>query len=221
MQLYLIRHAESENNARPGYLRVEDPPITALGRMQAAQLADWTRTLKIDSLITSPFLRTLQTTRAVVDATKLPVSVWHTVFERGGCYRGYGDNAREGGMGLGRTGILKLIPDATIDESILETGWWGGRERETHENAVERATKVIHRLQTTFGNNGQHVVAIIHADFKRQLLIQMLAGLADVSAFGPLRNTGITKVDFDGTGWRLDWFNSVSHLPARIITGIE
>jgi 2,3-bisphosphoglycerate-dependent phosphoglycerate mutase len=221
MQLYLIRHAESENNARPGYLRVEDPPITTIGRMQADHLAAWTRTLKIDTLITSPFLRTLQTTRAVVDATQLPVSIWHTVFERGGCYRGYGDDAKQGGMGLGRSAIEKLIPGSTIDETIPETGWWGGRDRETHEDAVVRAGQVIKRLEATFGNNGHHVVAIIHADFKRQLLIQMLAGLADASAFGPLRNTGITKVDFDGTRWRLDWLNSVSHLPAKIITGVE
>ena len=105
MQLYLIRHAESENNARPGHLRVEDPAITAVGRLQAQQLANWTRTLKIDALITSPFLRTLQTTQAVLDAEALPVSVWHTVFERGGCYRGYGDDACEGGPGLGRSEI--------------------------------------------------------------------------------------------------------------------
>ncbi len=143
------------------------------------------------------------------------------MFERGGCFRGYGEQAKQGGMGLGRSQILQLIPDAKIDDSIPERGWWGGRDRETDDEAVVRATEVIRRLETTFGDNGQHVVAVIHADFKRQLLIQMLAGLADANQFGPLRNTGITKIDFDGIRWRLDWLNSVSHLPAKIITGIE
>lgn len=221
MQLYLIRHAESENNARPGYQRVEDPAITAVGRLQADHLANWTRTLKIDSLITSPFLRTLQTTRPICDAGKLPVAVWHHVFERGGCYRGYGEDAREGGMGLGRSAILTHLPCATIDETIEEGGWWGGRARETDDETIARATRVIERFATTYGANGQTVVAIVHAEFKRHLLMQMLSGIADASAFGPLCNTGITKLTFDGSRWRLDWLNSVSHLPARLITGVE
>ncbi len=221
MQLYLIRHAESENNARPGYQRVEDPAITAIGRLQAEFLGGWTKTLKIDALITSPFLRTLQTTRAVVDATKLPVSIWHNVFERGGCYRGFGDDAREGGLGLGRAAIINHIPGALVDESILDGGWWGGRAREAEDEAKARAATVIERLVATFGNSQRHVVAIIHADFKRCMLTQMLDGVADAKMFGPLRNTGISKVDFDGKRWQLDWLNSVSHLPARLITGVE
>jgi len=220
MQLYLIRHAESENNARPGHLRVEDPSITTIGKMQAGHLAEWTKTLSADFLITSPFLRTIQTTQAVAGMNPMPVSVWHNVFERGGCYRGFGDDAREGGPGLGVTKIRELLPKATIDESIRDSGWWG-RRRESDEDAVTRSKTVIQRLVSTFGSSGKHVVAIIHADFKRQLLLDMLEGIADARSFGPLRNTGITKVDFDGRRWRLDWLNSVSHLPAKLITGVE
>jgi len=221
MQLYLIRHAESENNARPGYLRVEDPSITTIGRLQAKCLAEWAKTLKMDVLITSPFLRTLQTTRAVVETTKMPVSVWHNVFERGGCYRGFGDGATEGGPGLGITKIREILPGAIVDETIQDAGWWSGRKRETHEESVLRSSTVIERLVAAFGNSGKHVVVIIHADFKRQLLLHILDGVADATVFGPLRNTGITKVDFDGERWRLDWLNSVSHMPARLITGVE
>lgn len=225
MQLFLIRHAESENNARPGYQRVEDPAITAVGRLQAEHLGSWARTMKIDALITSPFLRTLQTTRAITDvlpqsASIGPVAIWHNVFERGGCYRGYRDDQREGGQGLGRSAILKHMPRAIIDDTISEAGWWG-RDRETDDEAVQRASDVIERLVETFGSSGKHVVAVIHADLKRLLLVQMLHGLADANHFGPLRNVGITKVDFDGTRWRLDWLNSVSHLPARLVTGVE
>lgn len=221
MQLYLIRHAESENNAKPGYQRVEDPALTAIGRLQAQHLAAWASTFKMDALITSPFLRTLETTQAVVEATAMSVAVWHGVFERGGCYRGYGDDAKEGGMGLGRSGILRHLPCAIVDDTIAESGWWGGRDREQNEEAVERAGQVIARLIATFGTSGQHIVAIIHADLKREMLSQMLRPVADASLFGPLRNTGITKIDFNGKDWRLDWLNSVSHLPARLITGVE
>ncbi len=225
MQLFLIRHAESENNARPPELRVEDPGITALGRSQAECLASWLTTIKIDTLLTSPFLRTLQTTRYVTDATDSPVSVWHDVYERGGCFRGYGPDATEGGIGLGRSEVARqVITDVsrcTIDDSIDETGWWGGKLKETDEAATTRAICVVRRLAETFADSGRTVVAIIHADFKRELLTQMLSPSADPTSFGALRNAGISKLNFDGRRWQLDWFNSVTHLPNDLITGNE
>jgi len=221
MQLYLVRHAESENNARPGYLRVEDPALTAVGRLQAAALAQWTRTAHIDTLITSPFLRTLQTTQPVTEATGIGPLVWHDVYECGGCYRGHGDDASEGGPGLGASKIREIIPGATLDTSITESGWYAGRKRETETEHAARCVTVLDRLIATFGNRGEHIFAIVHADFKRQLLVEILGSAADVTAFGPMRNTGITKIDFDGSRWRLDWFNSVSHLPSRLITGVQ
>ncbi len=225
MQLYLIRHAESENNARPPHLRVEDPAITAIGRLQCECLASWIKTLSIDHLITSPFLRTLQTTRYVTDINPTDVQIWHDVFERGGCFRGHGPDATEGGIGLGRTDVIRHVvaePNrCVVDPTIDESGWWGGKARETDQEAETRAIKVVKRFAATFGSSGQTVVAIIHADFKRALMAEMLGGTADPTIFGALRNTGITKLDFDGDRWMIDWFNSVSHLPAELVTGNE
>jgi 2,3-bisphosphoglycerate-dependent phosphoglycerate mutase len=225
MQLFLIRHAESENNARPLHQRVEDPGITAVGRMQAEHLAQWTRTMKIDTLITSPFLRTLQTTRSIVDATPQHVHVWHNVFERGGCYRGFGPEARQGGPGLGKSSILRHAtgsPDqCVIDKSIGEEGWWGSRPREEDHEVEARARIVAKRLTDTFGATRKVVVAVIHAEFKRWLMAELFQGFIDAHQLGAIRNTGITKVDFDGEKWQLDWFNSVTHLPSRLITGHE
>jgi 2,3-bisphosphoglycerate-dependent phosphoglycerate mutase len=224
MQLYLIRHAESENNAGPPQHRVEDPPITPRGHQQAVHLADWTTTMEFDSLITSPVRRALQTTRYLVGSTKLHVHVWANVFEEGGIYRGYGPEATEGGPGLNRQDVIRHVTDdasnCTLDAVIDESGWWG-RPRETTAEATARAAQVVARLIGAFGHSGQSVLAVIHADFKRKLLAQMLGDQVDARSLGKLRNTGITKVDYDGQGWQLDWFNSVSHLPAQLITGNE
>lgn len=222
MQLYLIRHAESENNARPDHLREEDPPITTLGQQQAECLASWVQTLRIDALITSPFLRTLQTTRAVTDASSRHVHVWHDVFERGGCFRGHGPDSTEGGPGLGTSGIHHRLASengagCTIDATIGEEGWWFGNDRETDEEAVDRAKRVTRRFADTFGDSDATVVSIIHADLKRLLLIEMLKPAIDATRLGPLRNTGITKLNFDDGSWSLDWFNSISHLPVNLI----
>lgn len=222
MRLFLIRHAESENNARPPYERVDDPSITAVGRLQAEALAQWTKSLSIDVLITSPFRRSLQTGRIVKDAAQpRHVMVWHDVFEQGGCYAGHSDLGTQGRPGLGIRSILNELPAAVIDETIAEDGWWGGKPKETDEDAELRAAGVIRRLVEVFGQCDRNIVAILHADFIRTLLAQMLHPLADATQFGPLRNTGISKVDFEDGHWRLDWFNSVTHLPVRLITGVE
>lgn len=223
MQLYLIRHAESENNAKPIHRRVEDPALTAVGRLQAKHLGDWSKTLHIDVLVSSPVRRALQTTRFVADAKRRHVHVWADCFEEGGIYSGFGPDAITGGPGLSRQEVISHIGNesmATLDATITDNGWYG-RNRETPEEAVARATSVITRLATAFATTNQAVAAVIHADFKRKLLVQMLDGSVDANRLGPLRNTGITKVNFDGDRWTLDWFNSVSHLPARLITGIE
>lgn len=224
MELYLIRHAESANNARPTYQRVEDPEITAVGRLQAMHLAQWLASLKIDAFITSPFRRTLQTAAAVLDMTAHRLDVWHNVFERGGCFRGYDEATLAGAMGLGRADILRLLGKHSerclLDETILDTGWWGGKDRESDDAAQLRATEVCQRLIQCY-SQGQVVVLLIHADLKRLMLGEMLKPQMDVNLLGPLRNTGITKVNRMGDSWQLDYFNSVSHLPARLITGSE
>ena len=221
MQLYLIRHAESENNAKPERLRVEDPPISSLGRQQAKCLGQWVRTLTVDTLITSPFLRTLETTREIVNGATHHVHVWHDLFEQGGCYRGHGPDAREGGPGLGRSAIEQQLAKSsvtcTLDESIGEAGWWIGKARETDDEAARRAAQVTRRFASTFGTSGKTVIAIIHADLKRLLLAEMLRPRIDPIHFGPLLNTGISKLRYRQDGWALEWLNSVSHLPADLI----
>ncbi len=221
MQLYLVRHAESENNALPIELRVEDPSITDLGHQQAQHLSNWMESLPIDTLITSPVRRALQTTRYIAQATGNHVHVWADIFEEGGIYRGHGPTAVEGGPGLSRQDVIEHVVDSddrcTLDDSITHEGWWG-RDRETPDQAHQRSANIKQRFVTTFGSNGSSVVAVIHADLKRRLLTHLLGEPADAIGLGHLRNTGVTKLDYNGRGWTLDWFNSISHLPNELIT---
>ena len=224
MELYLVRHAESENNARPTYQRVEDPAITPVGRMQAEYLADWLKTLNTDALVTSPFRRTLQTASSVLNASNQRLQIWHNVFERGGCFRGYNESNIQGAQGMGRSEILRVLgPHAQrcqLDPSISEQGWWSRPDRESDGEAAKRAREVCERLDSEF-SGGQVVVMLIHADLKRLMLTEMLAGSVNVASLGPMRNAGISKVNRVEGGWQLDYFNSVTHLPAKLITGNE
>ena len=86
---------------------------------------------------------------------------------------------------------------------------------------MERAERVAKRLVKTFGNSDHSIAAVIHADFKRKLMHQLLSPGLDAMSLGALVNTGVTKLEYDGDRWKLHWFNSVSHLPPKLITGIE
>src|SRR6056297_153595 len=203
MKLYLIRHAESLNNARPVYERISDPPLTARGRLQAQGLADWLTKLQHDVLITSPFRRTLETTRAFLDQSPRRVHVWHQVFENGGCFEGHEPANHSGAPGLGRTDIRRLAHAdeelCIVDDTITEDGWWNQPHRETR----------------------QSVVAILHADFIRGLVAEMLGPSVSIGRLGPFVNVGVTLLRYQDGQWHLDWLNSISHVPPRLVTGKE
>jgi len=59
---------------------------------------------------------------------------------------------------------------------------------------------------------------VIHADFKRLLLKQMLADSSNVEQWGPIFNAAVTALSWEGESWKLDYFNSISHLPYPLHT---
>lgn len=221
MRLYLIRHAESENNVRAEHERVEDPSITPRGVRQADQLSQWMATHDFDVLVTSPFRRALETARPIAQRTGKEVHVWCDIYEQGGCYRGWHHANYQGAAGLGREAILELIPGATVEEAIQSSGWWGELPRETEAETLERAAAVRRKLEQEFGDSGRAVVAIIHADFQRLLLAELLAGSIDARHLGPICNAGVTHLTLHQGQWQLQWFNAVTHLSGDLIIGAK
>ena len=62
MELYLVRHGEA---AIPPDTFQNDFPLSELGRRQAQALAERFRDVRIDHLITTPYLRTTETAEAI------------------------------------------------------------------------------------------------------------------------------------------------------------
>ena len=62
--VYLIRHGESEGNARNAFLGYTDLKLTAKGKTQAEQTADYLQTLKVDTVYASDLLRAYHTAQA-------------------------------------------------------------------------------------------------------------------------------------------------------------
>ncbi len=142
MELFIIRHAESGNNALGDNRdRVVDPPITELGQRQSEILAQhlatgYTQDLipgaapgsarafarkgyGITSLYCSPMLRSLQTADSIKEALGLIPRVWVEIHERGGMFLEHGAGRGSVGYpGMTRSEILAKYPDYQLPPGL-------------------------------------------------------------------------------------------------------
>lgn len=213
MELFLIRHAQSANNAKPEEQRVPDPAITEIGEQQAAHLAARVATLNLTRLITSPFLRTLQTTEPVRKATGLVPEVRIQLHEQGGCYSGHLPSTKVGRPGLNRAEIEQQFPGFEIEPSLDGEGWWRSQPYETYEQARSRARTLVERTQAEFADTSERVAYIMHADIKMLVVDQ----IHDKSPGVPY-NTSITHVSVTSGRMQLREYGQVDHLPESLMT---
>ena len=80
---------------------------------------------------------------------------------------------------------------------------------------------VAKRLVACADKQAETLVVVTHAEFKRKLLLTLLPEYPSPNQINRLSNTGVTKLEWDSSGWRLDYLDEVTHLPARIVTGIN
>jgi 2,3-bisphosphoglycerate-dependent phosphoglycerate mutase len=216
MILYLIRHAQSANNAKID-IRTErdpDPALTALGQRQAVALASYLATApepdqlsdmlawrygvfdglryRVDRVVTSPMQRALQTAQPLADTLAIPVMVWPTLCEIGGLYH-----------------------------------FRGGRgDRETRHAAHERALTVAATLRARLAEDweDERVLLVAHAGFLN-LLLQALLGALNVDAEATegfvayFYNTSITRLDLSEDGHTaLRYVNRIPHLTDEMVS---
>ena len=84
MEIYIIRHAESANNAAPLENRVDDPTLSTVGYKQADFLAGRLRHICPDRILVSPFRRTLETIAPYLKDTDVTPEAWIDIHEQGG-----------------------------------------------------------------------------------------------------------------------------------------
>jgi|CXWL01.1.fsa_nt_gi 2,3-bisphosphoglycerate-dependent phosphoglycerate mutase len=213
MQLYLIRHAQSQNNALPEEERVEDPGLTELGRQQAEHLGDWIPALKLTRLITSPFRRTLMTAEPIRRATSLIPEVRIDLHEQGGCYSGHDFSAKVGRPGMTRREIEAEFAGFQVADDIDGAGWWQSKPYETWEAARIRAARLLEWTRREFAHTDERVAFVMHADIKRLFLAQLHADPLDVPC-----NTSVTEIEFTANSHHLRIFNQYSHLPNDLVS---
>lgn len=229
MKIYVIRHGQSTHNANQDVPHNPDPPLTKLGRQQAALTAAALQDarLGVTALYASPQRRALETVAALQAALDLPAHILPDICEVGGL--------REH-SGLCRADILREWPGVILDERITERGWWtGGTSDEEEAVFYRRAAQAVSLLRARHGESRDTILVVTHGRFGSALLSTMMGlGPAGYSRC-PLDNCAISCVDYDPHAQvayapppvsaangetpeavRLRYHNQIAHLPPSL-----
>lgn len=224
-QLYLVRHGESANNALPDTQRVNDPALTNLGMAQAEKLGQRFHQHvaaghEIDLILTSPFLRTMQTIRPTAKALNMNPEIRSQIYEVGGCFDGHRPGELIGMPGMTDQEISTQFPEMQIPPEIDHQGWYKSQPFETWDQAALRAEQQAHQLKDEFIGSGKKVICTVHAD-----LIGLMMGVFckhDLSmANTTVANTSVTLLNFNSDAPDqpdVVSFNDASHLDSNEIS---
>lgn len=238
MEVYLIRHGQSQNNvlesALPGSpaaqgSRHQDPELTAKGKEQAQCVAGFIAQgghlypedreagrLLLDQLYCSPMIRALHTAQFIGRALGVRPQVWVDVHEMGGIYLDQ-DGGKVGFPGQRRSQLQARFPEIQLPPQITEQGWWPGGFEEEHQ-AQGRAIGVARKLRQMAGAGGR-IGLVSHGDFLNGLLKALEDRLPAADTYWEHRNTGITRLDFESSGRMvLKYLNRLEHLPAELVS---
>lgn len=247
MELYLIRHGQSVNNAlmEDQYLRVADPELTDIGKLQAQRLAEYLATaLNHDALVRhqpdaperqqhhayglthlycSAMHRALQTAQPIAQALGVPTRVWLDIHEHGGIYLKR-EGVAEGFGGRTRGQILAEFPDYELDDvKITDDGWWLPQNGEEDLAACQgRAIRVAETLNAWASDParvGHRVGLVSHGTFIDALIKALLNNLPSASYYHLHYNTGFTRLDLrPGHETHIRYINRITHLEPALIT---
>ncbi|MDX1415058.1 MAG: histidine phosphatase family protein [Candidatus Promineifilaceae bacterium] len=247
MQLFIIRHCESENNAlwkRTGSDngRFSDPALTTVGQQQAQVLADFlsrasaqkaensSAGMEFDNfnfthLYCSLMRRSVQTGTPIAKALNLPLVAHYDIHERGGIYlKDPQTEVNEGLPGPNRAHFEQHHPELILPESLGEKGWWN-RSYEDTDQALERARVFLRWLENEHGGGEDRVAIITHGGFIQSLIAVLLGADLLYVEVKPEReiwiksnNGSISRVDFWSDFIRVSYVNRVEFYPPYLIT---
>jgi broad specificity phosphatase PhoE len=197
-QIMIVRHGETEWNAREIFRGRRDVGLNEMGIKQAELLGYYLRDLKIEAIYSSPLKRALDTAKSIAKHHRLDVNIAPglTDFNYGAWEGLTHQDVRSKYRGLYKRWLnephLVKIPDG---ESLDEV-------RKRAKNVVDRATS----------KHTGTVVLLSHRVVNKVLMCSMLA--LDNSHFWDIKQDlgGITVFEYEGGRFRLIKHNDTSYL---------
>jgi 2,3-bisphosphoglycerate-dependent phosphoglycerate mutase len=245
MQLYIIRHAQSENNALWGQTgswngRSPDPLLTEIGHQQARHLAqhiakNWGETTDAQKdlhnrngyhfthLYTSLMQRAIATGSAIAEQACIPLVAWEIIHEFGGIFEHNQETDEPIGLpGPNRAYFAAHYPQLILPDSLGQAGWWQ-RPYEPPEKIMPRAKLFLAELQERH-EPADRVAIVTHGGFFVAILRTLFGFVTFENSEGENQlwlhasNTSITRLDFDEDHIKLVYLNRLDHLPTHLIT---
>lgn len=209
-KVYLIRHGESLHNRKPIF-QANDARLSQTGLAQAELIASRLRDTRLDSLISSPFLRAQQTSAIISRAVNLPI-VFSDLFVE--CL------------------MPQSISGKAYQDKTAYAAWrqWQKRlysqkdikgDGESYNQLLDRTEKALNYLQTL---SGQNIAVVTHGFFLRTIIARVILGetikpklLQKFQEQMQTHNTGVTILTMskdlqNQISWNLTAFNDHSHL---------
>ena len=247
MQLYLIRHAQSANNAlyaRTGSFkgRNPDPPLSETGQAQARLLARFLkqgdpaartdehdafnqRGFQITHIYCSLLRRSIETASAISSELGLQVVAHERLHEWGGVFEILGDDQPyEGLPGPNRAFFEQHYPELQLPDSLGENGWWD-RPHEQRQEAFSRAQHYLEEILAQHDETEDNIALVTHAGFYHSLLAEITGIPLEpdnqrwmTNVLFAMNNAAVSRISFLDRGIILVYLNRVDFLPRELIT---
>ena len=207
MNVYLVRHGESEGNKQEIY-QTQEVPLSSRGKRQAELIAKRLKDKNIDIIYTSPYLRARQTAEIIAQRLNLKVKCW--------------DSLREKKRPSELDGLRYSDPKARkIKKIILANqlnGDWKFSDEESFNELLARARQVGRNLVKQ--NDGENVLCVSHVKIIFMIVLSLIfQEKLTPEVFWPfyyhsqLANTGIIHLKYTkNLGWSLVTWNDINHL---------
>ena len=246
-KLYLIRHAQSENNAicdgrgndQPG--RVPDPEITATGHRQAEALAAHlahpsaeprqhpfqatdSAQFGLTQVYCSLMTRSILTANYIADACGLRLQALADVFEKHGIYDVDAQGNLRGLPGPGRDYFVDRFPQLGLPAELNDGGWWS-RPAEDESAFLQRMRQVVADMRRRLQDSDDNVALVAHGDFIDQFMNELMGVVRHQPNYDnhwvanwTFHNTSISRVDFVDGAHNVVYLNRIDHLPNELVT---
>ena len=245
-KLYLIRHAQSANNAiwDGSDFHVDrdvDPEITEIGHQQAEVLAQHlahpeteprqhpfidsdSRSHAITHVYCSLMTRSILTAEYVAKACELPLEAQSDVFERHGIYEFDEERNHRGVPGQGRDYFETRFPALQLPADFNDAGWWS-RPAEDDDSFLERMKNVVERFKERLWQKDENIALIAHGDFIDQFVNELMGIERHQHNYDnhwvanwTFHNTSISRVDLVDGAYNVVYLNKIDHLEAGLVT---
>ena len=246
-RLYLIRHAQSANNAiwdgrgddQPG--RVPDPEVTDVGHRQCQALAEHlvhpqaeprqhpylsenVAHFGLTHVYCSLMTRSILTAEYIASACDLPLQALPDVFEKYGIYDVDANGNLQGLPGPGRDYFSERFPRLALPADFNDAGWWS-RPVEDEAAFLLRMQGVVADMHARMTGNDDIVALVAHGDFIDQFLNELMGVVRHQPNYDnhwvanwTFHNTSISRIDFVNGAHNVVYTNRIDHLPNELVT---